>query len=204
MSGILLSIAGGMIAVLVLAILLAGGPWGIFAWVVSRPKIATWLISRAMLTPYTHIIGNDGSTYMERYWLFNPYRRGPDKQERSKYFWFPWNIRLHWIRRADTDEHMHDHPWNARTIILRGAYTEEREVVRITHPVTGKLLYEDQLTFMRSAGDTARLRFNEYHRITYVQPGGAWTLFISGPYKGTWGFLVDGVKIHWKTYLGLK
>lgn len=30
-----------------------------------------------------------------------------------------------------------------------------------------------------------------------------YTLFITWRYQGTWGYLVDGVKIYWKTYLGL-
>jgi hypothetical protein len=33
--------------------------------------------------------------------------------------------------------------------------------------------------------------------------GGATTLFITGKYRGTWGFLVDGVKVPWREYLGI-
>lgn len=32
---------------------------------------------------------------------------------------------------------------------------------------------------------------------------GVYTLFITGPYRGTWGFLVGGVKVKWRDYLGL-
>ena len=55
-------------------------------------------------------------------------------------------------------------------------------------------------TNSRMPGDTAKIGFGEYHHIQKVAPGGAWTLFISGPYKGTWGFLVDGVKKPWREY----
>jgi hypothetical protein len=33
--------------------------------------------------------------------------------------------------------------------------------------------------------------------------GGAWTIFITGKYRGTWGFLVDGAKVQWRKYLGM-
>jgi len=201
------SIMGGMVTLLLVGFFLLGGPWGIVAKIVSLPRVANWLITRAMKTPYYHIKKDDGkgnvSVYMERYWLFNPYNRGADGQEASKYPWFPWNIRLHWIRRHDHEEHMHDHPWNARTFILRGGYTEERPHFVIRN-AEGKTVCEHPSVFIRAPGDTAKLGYGVYHRITYVPPGGAWTLFISGRYKGTWGFLVDGVKIKWKTYLGLK
>lgn len=161
--------------------------WNLLARLLARPAIANWLITRAMRTPYMHI-AKDGDVYMERYWLFNSYERGPTQQERSKYPWCPFNIRIHWIRRADEDRHLHDHPWNARTFILRGGYVEQR--------VEG-------LSICRPAGVSARLNYGEFHRITQVQPDGAWTLFISGPYQGTWGFLVDGVKVKWREYLEL-
>lgn len=171
--------------------------WKLIGKVVSRPAVANWLIQRALKTPYTHL-SKDGSVYMERYWLFNSYERGPKKQEKSKYWWCPVNIRLHWIRRPDSDRHMHDHPWNARTIILRGGYVEQRREIK-----KGVACEAPYQVYERRAGDSAKLGFGEYHRITQVQPGGAWTLFISGPYKGVWGFLVDGVKVQWRTYLGL-
>lgn len=196
------SIVGGAVTLLLVGLFLLGGPWGIVAKVVSLPRVSNWLITRAMKTPYFHIFKGD-LVYMERYWLFNPYSRGPDGQEASKHPWFPWNIRLHWIRRHDHEEHMHDHPWNARTFILRGGYTEERLAYQIRDDA-GRLVHDgEQITFMKP-GMTAKIGYGKYHRISYVQPGGAWTLFISGRYKGTWGFLVDGVKIKWKTYLGLK
>lgn len=174
--------------------------WMLIAFLLSRPLIANWLIERARKTPYTHITGPDGSIYMERYWLFNSYQQGPDKQERSKYPWFPWNIRLHWIRRADEGPHMHDHPWNARTFILRGGYVEVREFGSAVYDEDGRKISGGTKVFTRPTGSTAFIGYNLYHMITQVTPGGAWTLFISGPYKGTWGFLVDGVKIKWRTY----
>jgi hypothetical protein len=155
------------------------------AKLVARPRVTDWLIRRALRTPYTHIGATDGQgDYMRRYWLFNPYP--PASSGKSN--WFPISIRLHHIRRPDQDRHLHDHPWNARTFILRGGYVEVRE---------------DGEKHYRWAGSTTALRFGEYHRIVQVSSGGAWTLFVTGKYQGTWGFLVDGAKVQWRKYLGL-
>jgi hypothetical protein len=78
---------------------------------------------------------------------------------------------------------------------LKGWYKESRE------PATGFDYCELAPTeFLRKEGDTAQLRYGEYHNITEVSEGGVWTMFIMGPYQGTWGFLVDGVKIPWREY----
>ena len=161
--------------------------WCVIAKFLSLKPISGWLIGRAKKTPYSPIV-KDGMVYMERFWLFNPYKSIDGQQMESKLWWFPWSMRIHWIRLPDQDRDMHDHPWNARTIILRGGYIEQR--------LDGER--------SRVFGDTATLRFGEYHRIKTIFPGGAWTLFISGPYQGTWGFLVDVVKVKWRTYLGLE
>lgn len=156
----------------------------------ARPAVADWLIRRAQRAPYTHIV-TDGVLYMERYWLFNPY---PAESSGSKN-WFPISVRIHHIVQPDQDLEMHDHPWHARTFILKGSYGEYRLVEQDGVQCQGY--------FARTAGDTATLKFGEYHRIDYVPPGGVWTLFVTGKYQGTWGFLVNGEKIQWRKYLGL-
>lgn len=169
--------------------------WRACARFLSRPAVVDWLIRRGRRQPYTPII-TDGVLYMERLWLFNPYpATGGSGADRS--IWqFPISIRLHHICEPDQDRHNHDHPWHARTIVARGGYDEDR-IVEFTSDgaVTA--------TFERRAGDTATLRFGEYHRITSVQPD-TWTIFITGRYRGIWGFLVDGVKVPWRQYLGLE
>lgn len=159
----------------------------------ARPRVTDWLIRRALRTPYTHIAATDGQgDYMRRFWLFNPY---PSDSSGAKN-WFPISIRIHHIRRPDQDRDLHDHPWNARTFILRGGYTEIRPI-EFTARGGGTAILE------RNAGETAALKFGEYHRITRVSPGGVWTLFVTGRYRGTWGFNVEGVKVPWREYLGL-
>lgn len=185
--------------------------WRIVAAIVARPRVAAWLIERSARTPYAPITSRDGSEiYMRRGWLFNPY--GKDANERAtppRWSWLP-SIRVHHIMRADDDAHMHDHPWNARTIVLRGWYVEERplcmdatkgapNVVAIRHG--GRTEWRDE--WVRHDGYTGRVLFGQYHRISQVPPEGVLTLWFTWRYRGTWGFLVDGKKVDYRTYLGL-
>lgn len=170
--------------------------WYFLAKLLAQPRITAYLIARAKLTPYTPILSVDGTeVYMERYWLFNPY---PTQTERDamaaagiKQKWrFPISVRIHGIRTPDLDRHLHDHPWNARTVILRGGYIENRG---------GSYNYLHQ-------GGSATLKFGkDFHRITTLYPmfgdDAVWTLFITGKFRGMWGFNKDGVKIPFKEYL---
>jgi len=183
--------------------------WRFVAKLLARPTIAAWLIARAKRTPYLHIMSADGQDmYMGRWWLFNPYSR---KTHKPALWWCPWSLRVHHIMRPDSDRDLHDHPWNARTIILRGWYTEER--LELADPVDmltprRQLLWlpgdeiRKQATVTRNPGDTAKLLHGEYHRIDQVSPGGVTTLFITSKWRGDWGFLVNGVKVPWRTYTG--
>lgn len=159
--------------------------WRALAAVLSQPVIAKHIIRRAQRTPYTHLPG-----YMNRWWLFNPYQKqdGEIIRRRGLRAWLP-SVRVHEILRADTAEHMHDHPWDARTIILRGAYTET---------VAGE---EWNPAFFRSAGDTRAIRYGEYHHIHHVFGNSCFTLFFTWKYVGAWGFKVDGRKVPWREYL---
>jgi hypothetical protein len=83
--------------------------WNLVARFLARPRVREWLWKRAERTPYTHITSPDGKdVYMGRWWLFNPY---DNETRQTKYRWCP-----------DSDRHLHDHPWNARSIILAGGY----------------------------------------------------------------------------------
>ncbi|WP_110947067.1 hypothetical protein [Pseudomonas bohemica] len=167
--------------------------WRLLAKLLARPAVANWLIARAQRTPYQHIMSaDDTEMYMGRWWLFNPYDRVTHK---GKFAWFPWSIRVHHIKRPDADRDLHDHPWNARTVILRGFYKEER---RRFWAVGG---YTD-IPFWRDPGDTSELRHGEFHRIDEVSPSGVWTLFITSRWKGDWGFMVNGKKVDWRVYTG--
>lgn len=156
--------------------------WRLLAFIVSRPTIAEWLIARAWRTPYRDLPG-----YMRRGWVFNPYTASSDNSDRTerRIRWLP-AIRVHHILRKDLADHPHDHPWNARTIALRDWYIERRE---------------DGTQRVIRAGDTAPIRFGQFHHIEQVSEGGVFTLFFTWDYCGTWGFLVDGVKVPWRQYV---
>lgn len=161
--------------------------WRALAKVLSIPTVAQYLIKRSQRTPYFHLPG-----YMNRYWLFNAYsgdRALDDKtrNEKKHIAWLP-SIRIHHILRADNARDMHDHPWNARTIILQGFYVERR------------LEGDKAVPYDRNPGDTAAVRFGEYHSIDYVSPGGVYTMFLTWKYMGTWGFLVNGRKVPHREY----
>lgn len=151
------------------------------ARVLAVPPVADAIIARAMCTPFFHLPG-----YMERWWVFNPYQDSHGQIiERSWLMRCLPSIRVQHIMRADNERHRHDHPWNARTFILRGWYMEDRKGAPLRCCLEGT---------------TARLGYGEYHRIVEVSPGGVWTLFITWKHQGTWGFEVDGKKIPWREY----
>lgn len=146
------------------------------------PVVANWLIARAKRTPYSHLHG-----YMNRYWLFNPYENANGAAVTRNWILrhLP-SIRVHQILRADDSRDMHDHPWNARSVILRGWYIEEREL--------------DAPCF-RETGSTATLRYNEFHRIDAISHPSVWTLFITWKRRGAWGFKVNGQKVDRRDYI---
>ncbi len=166
--------------------------WRLAAFIASRRPVAERLIRRAQRTPYTPIMSRDGaSIYMERHWVFNGYGKDAHgNQTPARWPWLP-SLRVHKILRADDDEHEHNHPWPSRSLILRGFYAERRQK-------------EFEGARLRQAGDTVALSIDTFHRIDYVPPQGAYTLFISfGPSRG-WGFEVDGTTMPWRDYLATR
>ncbi|MEW6479747.1 MAG: hypothetical protein AB1455_09880 [Pseudomonadota bacterium] len=184
--------------------------WSLIAKLITRPAVADWLIERAKRTPYQHITSADGQhVYMGRWWLFNAYPGAYGDHPQPRHIpWLP-SVRIHYICRADQDRDLHDHPWNARTIVLRGWYREERPWSALVTPemehISDRVVIggEERYVFDRAPGYTGRLLFGQYHRISEVSEGGVWTLFITGRKRGTWGFMVKGKKVPWRTYLGL-
>lgn len=148
--------------------------WNLFArWLVAKPSRVDGLIVRALRHPYTNI-----DEYMGRWWLVKPSR------------WLPFSIRIHHIKLPDMDQNLHNHPWNFRSIVLRGWYPEE-------------LLMPDGSTQYQfhASGMCYRRKISEYHRVAKVSEGGVWTLFIMGRKQTKWGFLVNGKHIYWRDYL---
>lgn len=131
----------------------------LLARTLARPAVADWLIRRAQRTPYSPII-SEGELYMERFWLFNPYPDSGASGADRKPWRFPISIRIHHIVLPDQDRHLHDHPWNARTFILRGWYREVRPVNAVSPDQPGVHdMRTGMLTITHGAGDAAALAF---------------------------------------------
>ena len=121
--------------------------------------------------------------YLERYYLFLKDRKS-----------FPFNIFLHKFLKGDPDD-LHDHPWPYATLILKGGYYEW---VPKFNSVGEKI---GEIRLWRGPGHFRVCRSYSYHRIE-LKPGvTAWTLFMPGPQKREWGFLVKNKWVHNEQYL---
>lgn len=145
--------------------------WNLLAWLATRPGVRAWIIRQAQKRPYIHI-----GEYMYRWWLV------PESWR------LPFAIRLHHIKREDLDPYLHDHPYDWRSIILDGWYSEEDVFGHVEN---------------RLEGSTRAATAETFHRIVAVPPQGVWTLFIlKGARRNNWGFMVGDParKVHWREY----
>ena len=120
---------------------------------------------------------------LERYYVF--------LKDRT---WFPFNIFVHKFLKSDPD-HLHDHPWPYFTLILKGGYYEwvpyyDKDNKKMT-----------EICKWRGPGHFRICKATSYHRIDLNPTVTAWTLFIPGPQKREWGFLVRNKWIHNNDYL---
>lgn len=117
-----------------------------------------------------------------------------------------FRVYLHKICRSDDDRHLHDHPFNFWSLILRGGYAEYRpgpHPCRRCEPfnICGRVEKLDGLIFIRwfGAGSFIRRRAADLHRIelatltTSLEPleqegKPAWTLVLAGRRIREWGF----------------
>jgi hypothetical protein len=124
--------------------------------------------------------------YLERYYIFLKDRK-----------LFPFNIFLHKFLKSDPDD-VHDHPWAYATLILKGGYYEW--IPEFDN--NGKMIGE--IKHWRSPGHFRTCRANSYHRIELDPNVECWTMFMPGPQKREWGFLVDNKWIPNGKYLESK
>src|SRR5690606_26027070 len=97
---------------------------------------------------------------------------------------------LHRFVRADSERHLHDHPWRiATSAVLCGRYTEERITLR--DAMVGQ---QPELVLVNGANHLRRQPHNQLidlHRITSVAPE-TWTLFSHAEWEFPWGFYTLG------------
>lgn len=108
----------------------------------------------------------------------------------SPYF----SIYLHKILMPDGDRNPHNHPWDFRTFILKGQYTEEYQKSIGSSPYPK--------TYRRFS--THKMWLHNFHRITLLDVP-TWTLVFTGRREQDWGFLegkefiphVEYIKAHY-------
>jgi len=125
----------------------------------------------------------DNEPYLERYYLFLKDRKT-----------FPFNIFLHKFLKGDPDD-VHDHPWSYATLILKGGYYEWTPTFDEHNNQVGETRH------WRGPGHFRICSPNSYHRIELKDGVTAWTLFMPGPQKREWGFLVDNKWIQNEQYI---
>lgn len=100
--------------------------------------------------------------------------------------WF--SIYIHGIYATDQDKHLHNHPWDYKSIVLKGSYIEE------TNSGTNTLQF----------GTITSRNGKDYHKIKTLLTKSVYTLFIVSPVKRVWGYQVDGSWMNHEEYRKLK
>jgi hypothetical protein len=107
---------------------------------------------------------------------------------------FPFNVFLHKFHKGDPGD-VHDHPWPYFTLILAGGYYEW--IPQFHNDGTMSC----EVRKWRGAGHFRFCSANSYHRIELKEGVTPWTLFMPGPQRQEWGFLVNNKWIHNGNYL---
>ena len=146
-----------------------------------RDRFLNWLDSKGRKRVIMDRVDNE--PYLERYYpLFNT------RQHTG------FNIYIHKFLKGDPDD-VHDHPWSYATFILAGGYYEW---VPVFNTLGEKI---NEMRHWRGPGHFRICRPDSYHRVELKSGVTAWTLFMPGPHKRQWGFLVDNKWIHNDNYL---
>jgi hypothetical protein len=146
-----------------------------FAWLLK------WLEAHGRKRIVMDRVNNE--PYLERYYVF--------LKDRDT---FPFNIFLHKFLKSDPDD-VHDHPWNYRTLIIKGGYWEwQPQFNRKGHKI-------GEIATWRGAGSFRSAKANSYHRIELDPNVECWTLFMPGRKLREWGFLSKGTWVQWQQYL---
>ncbi len=172
-------------------------PYNTLGYILSRALP----VIKAVAPPHVHLFDLDGSMYMGRWSVVDEFVRvnGKDTQTRTRASRvLEWatgytSIRLHWIRRADHDRDMHNHPFNYRTFILKGFYAEEYDT---GHGINGYRWVH--------RGQSATGSEDKFHRIDIVPTEGVWTLFCMTRNMNHWGFNHEGTFIKSTRYFRMR
>lgn len=86
-----------------------------------------------------------------------------------------FSVRVHHFVRSDDPRYKHDHPWWYLTFVVKGGYWDRGE---------------EEATYLKAPA----VAFRRATRPHYVDPdpGGVWTVVLTGRQKRVWGFHVKG------------
>jgi hypothetical protein len=172
-------------------------------------SILSWFVRFAKL-PKRTITRDDGKPYLERWYLCGEaggLKYFPEGQTTMRWWQKALTrlpcVYLHRFVASDDDEELHNHPWEATSLILAGGYLEERrvdilpeKVVYLKHP-RGRTIMQDF-----TPGMLNYIFADTFHKVTLIEAD-AWTLIVCGKKVGTWGFWspVTGTFLHWKEHM---
>lgn len=137
---------------------------------------------------------------MSTQWAFMEYNDIPSSVDPSNVYLrrlriiqTPWfGLYLHWINEPDSARHVHDHPWNFWSLVLRGGYSEQ---VHERFGDRGRIA-------VRHHWSIHRMRTSQAHRIMNVLPS-TLTLVLTGRRTRTWCFWTETGKVPWREYLDI-
>lgn len=144
--------------------------------------------------------GKVTSLYLRRFYIW-----------RSSWIGKNWgDLYLHKIARSDDDPDPHDHPWDFRTFVLKGGYTDEayfwRDFPKCWNEGPGlRSHWADDVV---KAPATRFRPYHHIHRVILPDDKPAWTLVLTSGYRKTngnadWNFVTVDRKVPWREYLGL-
>lgn len=163
---------------------------------------------RLLKLPKRVISRDDGTPYLERYFLLGDPGgiRYFDEQNRSLRWWQRLTTRLpcvylHRFVASDSDPELHNHPWQATSLILSGGYMEQRRMVdpySFTLKKGVQYMVIDQTFF---PGQVNRLAPDTFHRVTLLEDD-CWTAIKIGSKVKSWGFWSEqtGEFVPWREH----
>lgn len=174
-------------------------------------SILSWFVRFAKL-PKRTITRDDGKPYLERWYLCGEpggLKYFGEGQQTMRWWqkaltWLPCTY-LHRFVASDDDEELHNHPWEATSLILAGGYVEERRLH--VEPYTP---HKDVIPIVRKRTILQEFRpgmrnyifADTFHKVTLLEED-AWTVIVCGKKVSSWGFWSPrtGVFLHWKEHV---
>lgn len=110
----------------------------------------------------------------------------------------PWfSIFVHGIYQRDEDKHLHNHPWDYVSIVLKGTYIEATKNWKPDWSNCWDFTTRGPLSIVsRDAG--------QYHKVATIVDGPVYSLFFTSSRYNHWGYSVEGLYVNHRKYRELK